>query len=167
MKVKCHILMVLLAAAIVVAAAGEVIAHPTWGIAVDKSGNVYFSDLTTVWKIDAAGKLSVFRPKGEGHVHEISVDDDGKVRLHIDREPTPGRGLFLVSPAADGDGIAHPLIVAVARGQEHILHGVVAEVENARPGVLELPGHPALDRAVCQRAQRVPDGKRDITAGAV
>ena len=53
--------------------------HPMWGIAVDSQGRVYFSDLTTVWRIDADGKLNVFRPKGDGHVHELSVDPEGNV----------------------------------------------------------------------------------------
>jgi hypothetical protein len=54
-------------------------AHPMWGIAVDGTGQVYFTDLTTVWRIDTSGKLSVFRPKGDGHVHEISLDSDGNL----------------------------------------------------------------------------------------
>ena len=68
-----------LAIAVLCGAGGTVFAHPMWGIAVDKAGQVYFSDLTTVWRIDAAGTLSVFRPKGEGHVHEINLDADGNL----------------------------------------------------------------------------------------
>src|SRR5687767_296564 len=62
-----------------VALSGAVHAHPMWGIAIDMAGQVYFSDLTTVWRIDTGGKLSVFRPKGDGHVHEISLDSDGNL----------------------------------------------------------------------------------------
>jgi len=29
-----------------------------WGIAVDRQRQVYFSDLKTIWKIDAQGKLA-------------------------------------------------------------------------------------------------------------
>jgi hypothetical protein len=54
-------------------------AHPSWGIAVDRRGQVYFSDLRTVWKIDIHGKLSEFRAKGAGHVHELKVDEEGNV----------------------------------------------------------------------------------------
>jgi hypothetical protein len=54
-------------------------AHPMWGIAVDRSGQVYFSDLKTVWRIDVRGKLSAFRPRGDGHVHELNVDEQGNV----------------------------------------------------------------------------------------
>lgn len=50
-------------------------AHPATGIVVDRAGNVYFSDLETVWKIDKQGKLSVFRPGVNGrHVHELTID---------------------------------------------------------------------------------------------
>ena len=52
-------------------------AHPAWGIAVDRQGQVYFSDLKTVWKIDTQGKVSVFR--GEGHTHDLNLDEAGNV----------------------------------------------------------------------------------------
>ena len=53
-------------------------AHPAWGIAVDRQGQVYFSDLVTVWKIDAQGKLSVFRA-GRDHTHDLNVDEAGNL----------------------------------------------------------------------------------------
>ncbi len=55
-------------------------AHPAWGIIVDPSGQVYFSDLETVWRIDSLGRLSVARSGASGrHVHELAVDDQGNV----------------------------------------------------------------------------------------
>lgn len=55
-------------------------AHPAWGIVVDRRGEVYFSDLETVWKIDAQGKLTVFRAGVSGrHIHELAIDDDGNL----------------------------------------------------------------------------------------
>jgi hypothetical protein len=36
-------------------------AHPAWGIVVDRNNQIYFSDIETVWRIDAQGKLTVFR----------------------------------------------------------------------------------------------------------
>lgn len=54
-------------------------AHPSWGIAVDHQGQVYFSDLKTVWKIDARGGLSVFRGSADRHTHELNVDEAGNV----------------------------------------------------------------------------------------
>lgn len=56
----------------------KVYAHPAWGIVVDSQGQVYFSDLKTVWKIDAQGKLSVFRA-GRDHTHDINIDADGNL----------------------------------------------------------------------------------------
>ena len=55
-------------------------AHPPTGIVIDRAGRVYFSDLETVWRLDADGKLSAFRPGVRGeHVHELSLDDAGNV----------------------------------------------------------------------------------------
>jgi len=55
-------------------------AHPATGIVVDRSGNVYFSDLETVWKLDANGKKTVFRVGVSGrHVHELSIDEQGNI----------------------------------------------------------------------------------------
>jgi hypothetical protein len=50
-------------------------AHPSWGIVVSSAGDVYFSDLETVWKMDRAGKVTVFRAGVSGrHVHELAID---------------------------------------------------------------------------------------------
>lgn len=58
----------------------EVAAHPASGIVLDHAGNVYFSDLETIWKIDTNGKLSVFRPGVSGrHVHELAIDDQDNI----------------------------------------------------------------------------------------
>jgi sugar lactone lactonase YvrE len=53
-------------------------AHPAWGIAVDQQGQVYFSDLETVWKIDARGKVSIFRA-GKDHIHDLNLDEAGNL----------------------------------------------------------------------------------------
>jgi sugar lactone lactonase YvrE len=55
-------------------------AHPASGIVVDTKGQVYFSDLETVWKIDRQGKLSVFRAGVRGrHVHELTIDQQDNI----------------------------------------------------------------------------------------
>jgi hypothetical protein len=55
-------------------------AHPASGIVRDHGGNIYFSDLETVWKIDINDKLSVFRPGVNGrHVHELAIDDQDNI----------------------------------------------------------------------------------------
>ena len=55
-------------------------AHPATGIVVDRNGNVYFSDLETIWKLDAMGKKTVFRAGENGrHVHELAIDEEGNI----------------------------------------------------------------------------------------
>ncbi len=54
-------------------------AHPAWGIAVDPQGQVYFSDLKTIWKIDAQGRLSVLRAEGDRHTHDLNIDEAGNL----------------------------------------------------------------------------------------
>ncbi len=57
----------------------KVQAHPAWGIVVDRQGQVYFSDLVTVWKIDAQGRVSVFRAGGDRHTHDLNIDEAGNL----------------------------------------------------------------------------------------
>jgi len=58
----------------------KVQAHPATGIVVDRAGNVYFSDLETIWKLDASGKKTVFRAGVSArHVHELSIDEEGNL----------------------------------------------------------------------------------------
>ena len=54
-------------------------AHPMWGIAVDRQGQVYFSDLKTIWKIDAQRKLSDFRAGDDSHTHDLNIDEAGNL----------------------------------------------------------------------------------------
>lgn len=59
--------------------AGATDAHPAAGIVVDREGRVYFSDLVTVWRVDAQGKLSTFRAGKDSHTHELFIDEAGNV----------------------------------------------------------------------------------------
>ncbi len=55
-------------------------AHPAWGIVVDRAGQIIFSDLETIWKLDAQGRLSVVRAGVTGrHVHELTLDEAGNL----------------------------------------------------------------------------------------
>ena len=56
-------------------------AHPATGVVFDPQRRaVYFSDLETVWKVDAAGRLSIFRAGVRGrHTHELAIDGDGNL----------------------------------------------------------------------------------------
>lgn len=50
-----------------------VLAHPGIGIVSDSKGNIYYTDLTHVWKIDLQGKKSIFVENV--HSHELYIDD--------------------------------------------------------------------------------------------
>jgi len=55
-------------------------AHPASGIVLDRAGNIYFSDLETIWKIDTNRRLSIFRAGVRGrHVHELSIDEQDNI----------------------------------------------------------------------------------------
>lgn len=61
-------------------AAGISVAHPATGIVVDSKGQLYFSDLETIWKIDRQGNLTAVRAGLNGrHVHELSIDAQDNV----------------------------------------------------------------------------------------
>ncbi|MDQ5846659.1 MAG: hypothetical protein M3539_15340 [Acidobacteriota bacterium] len=78
MKIKL-VLVVVAVFAILISSSGAQ-AHPATGIVVDRNGNVYFSDLETVWRIDTNGKLSVFRAaEGGRHVHELFMDQQDNI----------------------------------------------------------------------------------------
>ena len=109
-------LMLLNAAAALLFLCAAASAHPATGIVVDKAGRVYFSDLETVWRLDASGRLSVFRPGRSGeHVHELSIDGQGNVYgantayqpstakwiTSVWRRSPEGVETFLVAPTTD------------------------------------------------------------------
>jgi hypothetical protein len=77
---SAHILIIALLALLCVLTPGFVSAHPAWDIVIDRNNQICFSDIETIWKIDARGKLTVFRPGVSGrHVHEINVDEIGNI----------------------------------------------------------------------------------------
>jgi hypothetical protein len=61
-------------------AAAPAAAHPPYGLVADEGGNLYFSDLETVWRLSKDGRLSVFRPHvPETHVHALALAPDGAI----------------------------------------------------------------------------------------
>ena len=54
-------------------------AHPPYGLVADARGNLYFSDLETVWRLAPDRRLTVFRPHAGGHVHELTLAPDGAI----------------------------------------------------------------------------------------
>jgi sugar lactone lactonase YvrE len=84
--------------------AADVAAHPAWGIVVDHNNQIYFSDIETIWKIDAQGKLTVFRAGLSGrHTHEINIDEsDNLYGVDNSYEPATQRStvaLWKMTPA--------------------------------------------------------------------
>ncbi len=76
MKLRAVLVVIIM----VVAWSMSVVAHPATGIVRDGAGNIYFSDLETIWKIDTSGKLSVFRAGVSGrHVHELAIDEQDNI----------------------------------------------------------------------------------------
>ncbi len=58
------------------------IAHPAWGIVVDKHKNIYFADIVhngrgSVWKLNPDGKLELLL--GDFHAHNVSIDKEGNL----------------------------------------------------------------------------------------
>lgn len=51
---------------------GAALAHPGWGIVVDNRGNVFYTDLKQVWKVEPAGGKTVAVP--HVHTHELYLD---------------------------------------------------------------------------------------------
>jgi hypothetical protein len=80
MQKVLHCSLAFFAAAVVLICTPATPAHPASGIVVDRKGQVYFSDLETIWKLDTNQKLSVFRPGVSGrHVHELTIDDQDNI----------------------------------------------------------------------------------------
>ena len=55
------------------------LAHPAWGIVIDRQGQVYFSDVdhNTVWKVGADGRPVPFVTNK--HSHELFIDEAGNL----------------------------------------------------------------------------------------
>jgi hypothetical protein len=83
-----------------------VAAHPAWGIVVDSQGQVYFSDLETVWKRDPQGRVSQVRSGVSGrHIHDLAIDAADTIHgidntYDPDTETYP-RALWKLSAAGD------------------------------------------------------------------
>src|SRR5262245_46318780 len=53
------------------------VAHPGVGIVQDARGNIFYTDLTQVWKISPDGRKTVAVPNV--HTHELSLDMAGNL----------------------------------------------------------------------------------------
>ena len=85
------------------AACGPAAAHPGVGIVMDGRGNVFYTDLTQVWKIAPDGSKSVAVPGV--HTHELCLDAAGSLfgeHLWYEGEKTDKWGHRVWRRAADG-----------------------------------------------------------------
>jgi len=57
--------------------ASPLTAHPGVGIVMDRKGNVYYTDLSQVWRITPSGQRSVVVPGV--HTHELTLDTAGNL----------------------------------------------------------------------------------------
>jgi sugar lactone lactonase YvrE len=64
-----------LLAATLAAAPRRAGAHPGWGVVRDAAGNVYYTDLAHVWRVDARGRRSIV--VRDVHTHELMLDSAG------------------------------------------------------------------------------------------
>jgi len=52
-------------------------AHPGIGIVIDSHGNIFYSDLKQVWKLEPSGRRLVVVPRV--HTHELSIDKNDNI----------------------------------------------------------------------------------------
>lgn len=139
---------------------GEARAHPAWGVAADAKGQIYFSDLENIWKIDAGGKLSLFRPGvGGRHIHELALDEAGNVYgADISYEPATKRWqgeIWKMTPASDESYIVAPTY-DLPRGSSIWRDGA------GNTYSFEQDNHTKRETLLLKRT---PDGKVSVLAG--
>lgn len=82
----------LLAALLALLGAPPAAAHPSRGIAVDRGGTVYFSDLIRVWRLDGT-RLRLVRRNPGTHTHSMAIDGAGRL-VWEESSYDPGRGTY-------------------------------------------------------------------------
>ncbi len=55
----------------------SVSAHPGTGLVKDQAGNIFYTDLSNIWKIDSSGRRSLV-VRGV-HTHELALDLNGQL----------------------------------------------------------------------------------------
>ena len=94
--------------------ASSCLAHPAWGIIVDRYGQVYFSDAVhnVIWRIDTLGMLSRF-VTGK-HAHDLFMDAKGFLYAeHVEFLPRGNQwrtSLWKISPGGKTSVVIRPTI---------------------------------------------------------
>ncbi len=98
----------LLFAAIVLCFTNYLLAHPSWGIVVDKYRNVYFTDISirggSVWRLSPNGELDLLMDNI--HAHNVSLDNEGNV---ITAHGEGNHTMIRISPDGCIDTLYHTL----------------------------------------------------------
>ena len=152
-------------------------AHPGWGIVLDRQGNVFYTDLENVWRIDASGRKTIAVPNV--HTHELAFDpagnlygedsryEGGQWRHRLWRRSPVGR-ISDVRPWTNGFREDHG-IVRDAAGATYFLHHVKGQnnqVYQRTPGgqLRRLAPHYTFRYIVNQLAV-APDNSVYVAAG--
>jgi hypothetical protein len=88
---------------LVLFAAAPALAHPGWGVVRDSRGNVFYTDLHRIWRVDAQGRKTVAVPNV--HSHELYLDAQDNLygeHLWYEGDATKKWGHFLWKLDADG-----------------------------------------------------------------
>jgi len=138
-------------------------AHPGWGIVVDGAGNVFYTDLKQVWKIEPSGKKSVGVPSV--HTHELLLDAGGNLYgEHLWYEAARDewwRRVWQLSP----QGRLSELIPA-ARLEAEWWSGALRDftfVQDAAGNMYWPAGEPGPEQTLVKK--RAPDGSITTLAG--
>ncbi len=78
-------------------------AHPGIGIVMDSQGNVFYTDLTHVWKIDLEGEITI--AVENVHTHELFIDQEDKLygeHIWYEGEATDKWGYYTWCLSSDG-----------------------------------------------------------------
>jgi hypothetical protein len=92
-----------LAMLVVMLGAVPALGHPGWGVVRDSRGNVYYTDLRQVWRVDPQSRKSVAVPNV--HTHELYLDAQDNLygeHLWYEGDATKKWGHFLWKFSADG-----------------------------------------------------------------
>jgi NHL repeat-containing protein len=143
--------------ALVAMTAGLASAHPGWGVVVDKRGQIFFTDLSNIWKIDAAGKL--VRVVEKKHTHSLYLDANGYLYgEHIAYDSSRKLWWSSVWRLAP-DGVLTDVIPPTSSGEF-----LFSTVRDARGNQYFYEGDPHT-RKLSRIIRKSPDGKSAILAG--
>ncbi len=137
-------------------------AHPANGIAIDRNGNVYFADVakTTIWKLDADGKLTAYVENSWTHGIQLETDGtlyyerelevSGVAPCELNRITPSGKREKVIPPAKNRADFSGAPFVRLGDGSVLFAHSIRDDEGRGRAAI----------------RRRGPDGKITTLAGA-